>query len=80
MEDFNVIEMAISRVEARDAFIHKGISHNPYSLLNSDNDMLVGLASSINVELGANKDGVSNSLLVIKSLEVTRVKLMFILD
>jgi hypothetical protein len=33
-----VADMAISRVEAKDAFLNKGMTSNPFSILNTDDD------------------------------------------
>lgn len=41
-DDIKVTEKAINRVEANDAFLHKGKFYNPFSVLNSDNDVFVG--------------------------------------
>jgi hypothetical protein len=52
-DDIKVSDMAISRAEAKDAFIHKGASANPFSVLNTDESTLCDIAASLNVSSGS---------------------------
>jgi hypothetical protein len=76
-EDVKVADMAISRAEAKDAFIHKGVSCNPFSVLNTDDDVVIDLAKNLDVGLGSNSSEVLESLALIKSLEAARANLIF---
>jgi hypothetical protein len=60
-DDLNIIEKAINRAEAKDAFLHKDNCDNPFSVLNTE-DVLVDIANSLGVSLGNNNDEVELSL------------------
>ena len=40
-EDLKITEKAISRAAAKDAFLNKGMSSNPFSVLNTSDNILV---------------------------------------
>lgn len=71
-EEMNVTEKAISRAAAKDAFLSKGNSHNPFSVLNSSESELIDIANILNVDLGKNSREAESSLCHIKSLELVR--------
>lgn len=55
----------INRAEAKDAFLNKGMSSNPFTILNSDDKTLLGIACMLNVNLRANDEEKLNPLLFI---------------
>lgn len=70
-EDAKIADKATSRAEAKDAFLYKGMSSNPFSIFTC-NDLIINIAGKIGVELGPSCDDVSANLDLIKSLELTR--------
>jgi hypothetical protein len=48
-EDIKVADKAISRAEAKDAFLNKGMNNNPFSLLNASNENLFDISNRIGV-------------------------------
>lgn len=70
-EDAKIADKATSRAEAKDAFLYKGMSSNPFSVFTC-NDLIINIAGKIGVELGPSCDDVSANLDLIKSLELTR--------
>ncbi|PWZ39774.1 hypothetical protein Zm00014a_043686 [Zea mays] len=72
-EDIKVLDMAISRAEAKDAFIH---SANPYSVSNTDDSTLCEIAASLNISFGCNEIEKSESLSLIRSVEKGRSSLL----
>lgn len=75
-EDVKVTNMSISRAKAKDAFIHKVNSSNPFSIMNTDSSTLIEIANSLRVELGSNDREIEVSVNLIKSLEMARSSLM----
>jgi hypothetical protein len=71
-EDIKIIEKAISRAVAKDAFLNKGIFSNPFSILNSSDISLVEIADLLNVSLGKNMEEVNLNLNEIKMVEMER--------
>jgi hypothetical protein len=65
-----------ARAMAKDAFINKGTSSNPFSVLNSDNDVLMDVAHKLGVELGSSYNEAVENLDLIKSLELSRKNLV----
>jgi hypothetical protein len=75
-DEVKIADKATARAMAKDAFINKGMSSNPFSLFNSDNTVLMDIASNLGIEVGSSyADSVSN-LDLIKSLEFTRNNLV----
>jgi hypothetical protein len=75
-DDVKIADMAIARVVARDAFLNKGMSSNPFSLFNSDNDVLIDITSKLGVELGPPYVESAYNIELTKSLELTRNNLV----
>jgi hypothetical protein len=71
-EDVKVSDMAISRVEAKDAFIHKGTLANLFSVLNTKDMILCEITESLDVSLGCNEREKDESLSLIRSIEEAR--------
>ncbi|PWZ34250.1 hypothetical protein Zm00014a_037621 [Zea mays] len=51
-DEMKIADKAAARAMAKDAFINKGTSYNPFSVLNTDNVVLMDVAHKIGVELG----------------------------
>jgi hypothetical protein len=73
-DDTKVADKATNKVEVKDAFLHKGKFHNPYSVLNTSDENLLDIASSLEVSLGYGWDEINNSLGSIKALERDRAR------
>jgi hypothetical protein len=71
-EDVKVADKAISRAEAKDAFLNKGMYTNSFSLLDSNNVDLLDIANKLGVSLGPSKSAVIDNLELIKDLELSR--------
>jgi hypothetical protein len=71
-DDISVAEKAISRAEAKDAFLNKGMSNNPFSLLNANNEDLYDISNKLGVCLGASESNVIANLDLIRELEMSR--------
>jgi hypothetical protein len=71
-DDMKIVDKATARAMAKDAFLTKGTSANPFSVLNSDNHVLLSIASDLNIELGNSVDDSISNLELIKSLELSR--------
>jgi hypothetical protein len=52
-DEMKIADKATARAMAKDAFINKGTSSNPFYVLNSDNDVLMDVAHKLGVELGS---------------------------
>jgi hypothetical protein len=72
MEEMKIADKAATRAMAKDAFINKGMSYNPFSVLNTDNAVLMDVAHKIGVELGSSFNDAVENLNLIKSLELSR--------
>jgi hypothetical protein len=75
-EEMKIADKAAARAMAKDAFINKGTSYNPFSVLNTDNAVLMDVAQKIGVELGSSFNDAVENLNLIKSLELSRKKLV----
>jgi hypothetical protein len=71
-EDIKIIEKAISRVVAKDAFLNKGTSSNPFSVLNYSDISLIEIDDLLNISLGKNREEVNLNLNEIKMVEMER--------
>ena len=71
-----IADKAAARAMAKDAFINKGTSYNPFTMLNTDNAVLMDVAHKIGVELGSSFNDVVENLNLIKSLELSRKNLV----
>jgi hypothetical protein len=47
-----VADKAISRAEAKDAFLNKGMNNNTFSLLDTNNEDLLDISNKLGVSLG----------------------------
>jgi hypothetical protein len=75
-EEMKIADKAAARAMAKDAFINKGTSYNPFSVLNTDNVVLMDVAHKIGVELGSSFNDAVENLNLIKSLELSRKNLV----
>jgi hypothetical protein len=75
-EEVKIADKAAARAMAKDAFINKGMSCNPFSVLNTDNDVLFDVANKLGVELGSSFNDAVENLNLIKSLELSRKNLV----
>jgi hypothetical protein len=71
-DDMKIVDKATARAMAKDAFLTKGTFANPFSVLNSDNHVLLSIASDLNIELGNSVDDSISNLELIKFLELSR--------
>jgi hypothetical protein len=71
-DDVSVVDKAISRAEAKDAFLNKGMSNNPLSLLNASNEDLCDISNKLGVCLGSSESNVIANLDLIRELELSR--------
>jgi hypothetical protein len=71
-DDVRVADKAISRAEAKDAFLNKGMSNNPFSLLNASNEDLCDISNKLGVCLGSSEANVIANLDLIRELEMSR--------
>jgi hypothetical protein len=71
-DDMKIVDKATARAMAKDAFLTKGMISNPFSVLNSDNHVLLSIASELDIELGNSLDESISNLELIKSLELSR--------
>jgi hypothetical protein len=71
-EDIKITDKAISRAVAKDAFLNKGMSSNPFSVLSTSDNILVEMADLLNVSLGKNDEEVCLNLNDIKMVETER--------
>jgi hypothetical protein len=75
-EEMKIADKAAARAMAKDAFINKGTSYNPFSVLNTDNVVLMDVAHKIGVDLGSSFNEAVENLNLIKSLELSRKNLV----
>jgi hypothetical protein len=75
-EEMKIADKAAARAIAKDAFINKGTSYNPFSVLNIDNAVLMDVAHKIGVDLGSSFNDAVENLNLIKSLELSRKNLV----
>jgi hypothetical protein len=71
-EYLKITEIAISRAAAKDAFLNKGMSSNPFSVLSTSDNILVEMADMLNVSLGKNDEEIFLNLNDIKMIEIER--------
>ena len=67
-----VTDKAISRAEAKDAFLNKGMYTNSFSLLDSNNVDLLDIANRLGFSLGPSESVAIANLDLIKDLELSR--------
>lgn len=67
-----VVGKAINRAEASNAFLHKGKFHKPFSILISNDEILLGVAKTLDVSLGRDNEQAYNSLCAINAFEESR--------
>jgi hypothetical protein len=75
-EEMKIADKAAARAMAKDAFLNKGTSYNPFSVLNTDNAVLMDVAHKIGVDLGSSFNDAVENLNLIKSLELSRKNLV----
>jgi hypothetical protein len=75
-DERKIADKAAARVMAKDAFINKGTSYNPFFVLNTDNAVLMDVSHKIGVELGSSFNDAVENLNLIKSLELSRKNLI----
>jgi hypothetical protein len=75
-EEMKIADKAAARAIAKDAFINKGTSYNPFSVLNTDNVVLMDVAHKIGVDLGSSFNDAVENLNLVKSLELSRKNLV----
>jgi hypothetical protein len=75
-DKMKIADKATTRAMAKDAFINKGTSYNPFSVLNTDNVVLMDVAHKLGVELGSSVNEAVENLDLIKSLELSRKNLV----
>jgi hypothetical protein len=71
-DDMKIVDKATARAMAKDAFLTKGMFANPFSVLNSDNHVLLSIASELDIGLGSFVEESISNLELIKSLELSR--------
>jgi hypothetical protein len=74
-DEMKIADKATTRAIAKDAFINKGMSSNPFSVLNTKNSILMNIASNLGIELGPSSTDSVVNLELIKSLELSRKNL-----
>jgi hypothetical protein len=67
-DEMKIADKATARAMAKDAFINKGMSSNPFSVFNTDNYVLMDIASNMGIELGCSFTDFVANLELIKSL------------
>jgi hypothetical protein len=72
IDDMKIVDKATARAMAKDAFLTKGMNSNPFVVLNTENSLLLSIASDLDIELGKSLDESLTSLELIKSLELSR--------
>jgi hypothetical protein len=70
-----VADKAISRAEAKDAFLNKGMTNNPFSLLNTDNEDLLVISNKLGISLCMSDLKSMVNLELIKDMELSRKNL-----
>jgi hypothetical protein len=71
-DDMKIADKAAARAMAKDAFMTKGMNSNPFSVLNTENPVLMSIATDLGIELGNSFNESITNLELIKSLEVSR--------
>jgi hypothetical protein len=52
-DEMKIADKATTRAMAKDTFINKGTSSNPFSVLNTDNVVLMDVAQKLGVDIGS---------------------------
>jgi hypothetical protein len=68
----NIADKAAARAMAKVAFINKGMNSNPFFVLNTENSVLMSIASDLGIALGNSISDSIVNLELIKSLELSR--------
>jgi hypothetical protein len=71
-DDMKIVDKATARAMAKHAFLTKGMNSNPFAVLNTENYVLLSIASDLDIELGNSVDESLTNLELIKSLELSR--------
>jgi hypothetical protein len=71
-DDMKIADKAAARAMAKDAFINKGMNSNPFSVLNTENPVLMSIALDLGIVLGNSATDSIVNLKLIKSLELSR--------
>jgi hypothetical protein len=71
-DDMKIADKAAARAMAKDAFMNKGMNSNPFSVLNTENYVLMSIASDLGIVLGNSSTDSLVNLVLIKSLELSR--------
>lgn len=71
-DDMKIADKAATRAMAKDAFMNKGMNSNPFSVLNTENSVLMSIASELGIVLGNSSTDSMVNLELIKSLELSR--------
>jgi hypothetical protein len=71
-DDTKVVGKAINRAEARNAFLHKGKFHKPFLVLISNDEILLGVAKTLDTSLGRDNEEAYISLYAINAFEESR--------
>jgi hypothetical protein len=75
-DEMKIADKATARAMAKDTFINKGTSYNPFSVLNTDNVVLMDVAHKLGVELESSVNEAVENLDLIKSLELSMKNLV----
>jgi hypothetical protein len=75
-EDVKIVDKATTRAKTKVAFLSKGTSSNPFSLINVDNELLIDIYDKLRICLGVSFVDVVTNLELIKSLLLTRNNLV----
>jgi hypothetical protein len=76
-DDMKIADKAATRAMAKDAFMNKGMNSNHFSVLNTENHVLMSIASDLGIDLGNSINKSIANLELIKSLELSRNVLAF---
>jgi hypothetical protein len=71
-DDMKIPDKAVARAMAKDAFMNKGMNSNTFSVLNTENPVLMSIASDLGIDLGNSINESIANLELIKSLELSR--------
>jgi hypothetical protein len=74
-DEMKIADKATTRAMAKDAFMNKGMNSNPFSVLNTENSVLMTVAPDLGIVLGNSSTESVVNLELIKSLELSRKSL-----
>jgi hypothetical protein len=74
-DEMKITDKATARAMAKGDFINKGMNSNPFSVLNTENYVLMTVASDLGIVLGNSSTESVVNLELIKSLELSRKSL-----